>query len=275
MTYRTILVGLDESDGMAGRAAFALALAERLDAKLVGILVNPVPFLPTAMGEGAAYAGPEIMQAQEEANAARSKRLGAAFSQATASAKVECRFMVEEGSPGDIVASHARAVDLTIVGQSRGEGLEAITMEHAEQIVVGAGGPVLVLPHGRPVSQDFGRNWLVAWDGGKEAARALAFALPFLKAAERVVLVAAGEEYHASAEAAVQRLAAHGVKAELENLSEPEGSIGELLLTIASTKQSTAMVMGAYGHSRFRELVMGGATITIVRDAPIPVLFSA
>jgi nucleotide-binding universal stress UspA family protein len=275
MAYRTILVGLDESGSMAERAAFALTLAERMDARLVGILANPPPFMPSALGEGAAYAGPEIMQAQQDANAARSTRLRETFAKVTSAAKVPCLFVTEEGSPGEVVAGYARVADLTIVGQSHGEGLEAIAMEHAEEIVVGAGGPVLVLPRSVPVSRDFARSWLVAWDGGKEAARALAFALPFLQEADRVVLVAAGEEYHASADAAGQRLSAHGVKVEMEKLDEPEGSIGELLLAIASTKQCTAMVMGAYGHSRFRELIMGGATITIVRDAPIPVLFSA
>jgi nucleotide-binding universal stress UspA family protein len=246
-----------------------------MEARLIGILANPLPFMPTALGEGAAYAGPEIMQAQEEANAARTTRLQDRFAEVTASARVPCLFVTETGAPGDVVGGHARVADLTIVGQSHGEGLEALAMEHAEEIVVGAGGPVLVLPRSAPPSPDFGRSWLVAWDGGKEAARALAFALPFLQQADRVVLVAAGEEYHASADAAALRLAGHGIEVELEKLDEPEGSIGELLLTIASTKQCTAMVMGAYGHSRFRELVMGGATITIVRDARIPVLFSA
>lgn len=275
MAYRTILVGLDDSDSMPGRASFALALAERLDARLIGLLVNPPPFLPTALGEGAAYAGPEIMEAQEEANAQRSQRIQALFEAAAAQSEAECVFFCEEGDPGEVVAGHARIADLTIVGQSHGDGLEAIAMEHAEQIVVGAGGPVLVLPRSGTVSQDFSRSWLVAWDGGREAARALAAALPFLQAAERVVLVAAGEEYHASADAAGQRLARHGVRVDVEKLSEPEGGIGALLLTIADTKQCGAMVMGAYGHSRFREMIMGGATIKIIRDARIPVLFSA
>jgi nucleotide-binding universal stress UspA family protein len=275
MAYRTILVGLDDSDSVTERAAFALALAERMEARLIGILANPPPFMPTALGEGAAYAGPEIMEAQEEANEARTTRLRARFAAVTGSAKVPCLFVTEEGAPGDVVSGYARIADLTIVGQSHGEGLEALTMEHAEQIVVGAGGPVLVLPRATPPDPGFGRSWLIAWDGGKEAARALAFALPFLQQAERVVLVAAGEEYHASADAAALRLAGHGVQVEMEKLDEPEGSIGELLMTIASTKQCTAMVMGAYGHSRFRELITGGATITIVRDSRIPVLFSA
>jgi nucleotide-binding universal stress UspA family protein len=275
MAYRTILVGLDDSDGMAERAAFALALAGQWQARLIGLLANPFPFMPTSLGEGAAYGGPEIMEAQEQANAARTRRIRAAFEALPVPEGVSRHFIVDEGAPGDSVSAHARTADLTIVGQSHGEGFEAIAMEHAEQIVVGAGGPVLVLPRGLPPAADFARRWLVAWDGGKEAARALAFALPFLQEAESVVLVAAGEEYHASAEAAAARLAGHGVQVLLEKLAEPEGSVGELLLTVAETKGCTALVMGAYGHSRFRELIMGGATITIVRDARIPVLFSA
>lgn len=275
MAYRTILVGLDESEGMPARAAFALAMAEKHGARLIGILVNPPPFMPTALGEGAAYAGPEIMEAQEEANTARTRRIRARYEQATAAATIERTFVADEGGAGETIAEYARTADLTIVGQSHGDGLEAIAMETAEQVVVGAGGPVLVLPRASSVSPDFAKGWLVAWDGGREAARAVTFALPFLMEADRVTVVAAGSEYHASADALALRLTAHGVKVELEKLDDPDGPIGELLMTIARTKQAGGMVMGAYGHSRFRELITGGATIKVVRDARIPVLFSA
>ncbi|HEX2524752.1 MAG TPA: universal stress protein [Geminicoccus sp.] len=275
MAYRTILVGLDDSDRMPERAAFALALAERHQARLIGILVNPLPFMPTALGESAAYAGPEILEAQEEAAEARPARVQAAFQQATATGTIERQFVAAEGGAGETIAEYARTVDLTIVGQSHGDGLEVIAMETAEQVVVGAGGPVLVLPHGMQVQQDFARSWLLAWDGGREASRALGFALPFLQEADRVVMVAAGSEYHASADAAALRLAGHGVRVELEKLDEPEGHVGDLLLAIADTKQCGAIAMGAYGHSRFRELITGGTTLKIVRDARLPVLFSA
>ena len=260
---------------MSDRVRFAAALAERLGAGLIGVLANPPPFMPASLGEGAAYVGPDVMQAQQAANEARTKRLRADYDALAGGRGIQCSFFSAEGDPGDVVGDFARGADLTIVGQSHGEGLEAIAMEHAEQIIVAAGGPVLVLPHAVPVDPDFAKSWLIAWDGGKEAARALGFALPFLERAERVVLLAAGEEYHASADLAVRRLAMHGVAAECEKLTDPDGSIGDLLLAAAETKGCTAMVMGAYGHSRFRELITGGATISIVRHARIPVLFSA
>ena len=276
MTYQTVLVGLDGSEQTSERLHVALAVAKRMSARrLIGILACPPAIMPTSLGEGAAFVGPELIQAQEQANRERIARLRADFDRATANAGLACSFFSEEGDPDQIVGNFARVADLTVIGQSQGGGLGAMMMEHAEQVVVAAGGPVLVLPNPAPTDPNFARNWLLAWDGGREAARALAFALPFLKRADQVVLVAIGEEYHASADLAAQRLAGHGANVVMEKLSDPEGSIGELLLTVARTKGCTAMAMGAYGHSRFRELIMGGATIAIVKDARIPVLFSA
>ena len=85
-------------------------------------------------------------------------------------------------------------------------------------------------------------------------------ALPLLTTAQKVVLLAVGDEAAASVPAAARRLRRHGVEPQVETLADPDGSIGELLLTVARTKGCDGIVVGAYGHARLRELVLGGAT---------------
>jgi nucleotide-binding universal stress UspA family protein len=182
------------------------------------------------------------------------------------------RDLYEEGDPGDLIAEAARGADLTLAAQAGGAGLDALGPHPIDHVILSAGGPVLMLPRtgwGEPV----GRRAVVAWNGSREAARALKDALPFLVTAETVTLVGAGEDAAASLDVAAALLKRHAAPVRTKPV-EAGHRAGAALLEAAAAEGADLLVMGAYGHSRLREIVLGGATREVSRDARIPVLFS-
>jgi nucleotide-binding universal stress UspA family protein len=175
-----------------------------------------------------------------------------------------------------VVTEHARLHDLAIIPIG-----EQAPLQHyvAECVVFGSGRPTIVVPEepkrGRPSSFDMVG---IAWDFSRPAARAVADALPILSRAKsvRVVTVTQEKTIHtrrSSAELA-KHLACHGIKVVLEEEDAAGRTIGEALENYATAHDLDLLVMGAYGHSRMRDFILGGATKTIVAAPPLPVLLS-
>lgn len=272
MAYRTILIELVDDAQNEARIRCGCQLAERFGAELVALHVSLPPMAPLGYGEGTAYVGPEAFEAQREANRLVRERVEAAFRRACERARLPARDLYDEGEPGEIIAEAARAVELTIAAQAGGGALEAPTRHPIDQVVLSAGGPVLMLPRAS-WAEPLGRRVVVAWNGSREAARALKDALPFLVAAEAVTVVAAGEAAGAALEGAAALLRRHAVPAVTRQV-EPGPLAGATLLDAAAEAGGDLLVMGAYGHSRLREIVLGGATREVLRGAGLPVLFS-
>ncbi|MDX6751523.1 universal stress protein [Geminicoccaceae bacterium 1502E] len=270
MSYKTIVLHLVEEAYAASRTALARRLAERFGAHLVGLHVTPPPIVPVGYGEGAAYVGPEIIEAQREAADELAGRLHKAFT-AAAGEKAEWRRL--DGEPGRALARAGRAADLVISPQAESSVLDFLARHAIEEAALGAGVPVLMLPAGEAPA-DAGRRVLCGWNGKREAARSLHDALPFLAGAESVVLLALGELEGTPLEEAEAMLRRHGVKARSEARDEPD-DVGMALLEAAAAEKADLLVMGAYGHSRLREMVLGGATRHVLAAAPLPVLLSA
>jgi nucleotide-binding universal stress UspA family protein len=268
MTYRTVLVDLTADGPVEARLDVARSLASRFDAVLVGVHVVPELFTPLPIweGGGSVYILPEVIEAQRKVNHEAKERVRAAFDRACG-ADPTVTWREAEGDPVRLLAEAAHASDLVIT--SRGGALGT-----AEQLVTATGVPVLVLPPEMP--RDFGRVVLVAWKGSPEAARAVHEALPFLQhTADRVVLCVVGEEAAAGMEAAAMMLERHGVAVQPKRVEQTDGrSTGEILLAQATAHGADLLVMGAYGHARVRELVFGGVTRHVLREARLPVLFS-
>jgi nucleotide-binding universal stress UspA family protein len=170
-----------------------------------------------------------------------------------------------------MLAEAARTVDLGIVG--RGEPGFADGTWLVGDLATAAGVPVLMLPAG--VSAVAGHTVLVGWNGRREAAGAVHDALPFLQAAREVVLCAVGERGTADLDDAAAMLRRHQVPVRAERLEGADSHAGEILLAQAVAYRADLLVMGAYGHSRLREFVFGGATEHVLHHATLPVLFSS
>ncbi len=171
------------------------------------------------------------------------------------------------------LAAEARLHDLTILDlDPRSEILSRETIEAA---LLGSGRPVLAVPRSHPVFA--GRRILVAWDGSLRAARAAHEALPLLRAAEAVEIVSVGdaEDLLTTVPGAefARHLARHGVAVTVSDLPQA-GSLAETLRTHAGLIRADLIVMGAYGHSRTREVLFGGVTRSLLNNAPVPLFLA-
>jgi nucleotide-binding universal stress UspA family protein len=278
MSYRSLLVHLDNSEHTQQRLDVALRIARQFGAQVQGLYSTFTPdsraFFVMA-GTAEYYA--EHLRRREE----RRSALERLFHGECRRAKVTGQFLRTEGHGNKAVAQHARLVDLVIAGQTDPNDPESFIDDHfVEHLVMAAGRPVLLVPYAG-VFPSIGSRILVAWDGGREAARAAYDAVPFMTHAKQSTVVtvqgAADEgpgERIRGADIALT-LARHDAVVdvlELEGLTDSR--VGDTLLSCAYERGCDLLVMGAYGHSRWQEAVMGGATKAILQSMTIPVLMS-
>jgi nucleotide-binding universal stress UspA family protein len=177
------------------------------------------------------------------------------------------------------VGAQARYADLTVLLQPREVWQEDVRTAILEAVLFGSGRPVLLVPQAWR-RRAIGRKVVIAWNGRREAARALADAAPFLEQADVVTIVVIGagrDEREPGAKAgddAAAHLARRGLKADVRNIDDLGGGQGAALLASAEALGADLIVMGGYGHSRVREFVFGGLTRDLVKSSRIP-LFMA
>ena len=174
--------------------------------------------------------------------------------------------------PG-LFVQYARLRDLTIVSVP-----ESHDQWYAETVIFESGKPTMVLPE-RPRARPFDlKTVMVAWDFSRAAARAIADAIPILEKAREVRIVTVTNEKvldsKHSAEELARNLSRHGIDVVLDKVDAAGRAIGKVLEVHAASSSADVLVMGAYGHSRFREFVLGGATRSLLSKPPLPILFS-
>ena len=280
MSYKDLLVVLDSDAASRGRIDLAAVLAERCAAHLVGLYPLPVPEMPRHLGYfDPAMLDPFFQDLRQQAQAA-SDREREAFEHAASLRGLSAEWrVVAEGLESD-PALHARYVDLTILGQldpDRGD-LELI-WPRPEQVALASGRPVLIVPYAGHF-ETVGHRVLIGWNATREATRAVNDAMPLLAAADVVTVLTIdareGPDAHGELPGAdiSLHLARHGVKAEIERTVSAGIPAGEVLLSRAADLGADLLVIGAYGHSRVRELLLGGATRSILQSMTLPVLMS-
>ena len=282
MAYRTILAPVETAASGTGSLAVAATLARLNAARLVGLHVMPPAY---EAAEQAILTLPTVRRQIEARRREAAAAAEAAFRHAAGDlpqAAWETDAAESNEDLQRIVCRRARTADLIVVPQiGAGERLEDAPGDLPEALVMQAGRPVLVVPQAGQFPS-IGRRALVAWNQSREASRALADAMPFLEAAEEVCVLtinetggshAAGSEDPRAAQA-VAYLASHGVKAKALRDYATELRAGDLLLSRASDLGADLLVLGAYGHSRLREMVLGGVTRDILQHMTVPVLMS-
>jgi nucleotide-binding universal stress UspA family protein len=171
------------------------------------------------------------------------------------------------------VSRLARYFDATVLQQPDPAGTE--TADLIEAVLFGSGRPVLIVPCRQVPFQV--TTVVIAWDEGRPAARAVADALPLLYLAERVEVVTVGDlrgDPSRDSRPLVRHLARHGIEARMTNLVSNHGSVASILLSHAAEVHADLLVMGGYGHSRLREIVLGGTTRRILQTMTVPVLMA-
>ena len=272
MSYKTILVHLDDRARRAERLQVGVNLAASFEAHLVGLFALDAAYIPSyVLAEGGSVMQ-EIERRRRGEAAAQAER---EFRQAERRAGGKSEWRLSMDGALAAVSLSARYADLVVAGQP--EPGDGAAKAFAGELVLSVGRPVLFVPYvGRFPS--VGKRVLVAWNASREAARAVSDALPFLARAESVELVAfdPGSADHGelpSADVALY-LARHGVKASAARQSAPGLDIGSQVLSRAADDGADLIVMGGYGHSRLRELVLGGVTRTMLEAMTVPVLMS-
>jgi nucleotide-binding universal stress UspA family protein len=276
MTYKTILLHVNDERRVAGLVAAATVLATHYEAHLIGLYVMPpVPtYGVTSVGAGMIKAS--LGTFREEA-----KRVRAAFEQATEGLAFVSEWRsVDARDPGvaETIMDHGRVTDLIIASQRDRDWDFSMLLDEPERLAIESGRPALIVPHKGKFS-NFGRRITVAWNGTREAARATFDALPLLKEAKnvRILWINPQDDPDAgdipTAEIAAS-LARHGVKCEGRMLLADDAKVGDVLRSDMEEDGSDLLVMGAYGHSRLREFMFGGATREVLRHMTVPVLMS-
>ncbi len=279
MSFKSLLVFADDSDASALRLDTAIALADRHDAQLTACALAEQPAYYYGIGtEVAADVYLEDLErakamAREVADAAGKRLAGSAHDGGARWAT---------GSPSaipEVAARHARYADLSLIGQPFESAQETLLTKVFEGVLFDSGRPFVMIPRAWSGGA-FGERILIAWAPRKEAARAVADAMPFIEAAESVHIAmvdpdtgesAHGEEPGADLAAALAR---HGVPVTVDALPSAGQSVAGRLLTHAADCAASLIVMGGYGHWRLRESLFGGATRDMVRQTTVPLLLA-
>jgi nucleotide-binding universal stress UspA family protein len=276
MTPKSILVLVDGGPQSEATLATGLAVAKSFGAQVQALHVqaDPATLVPI-VGEGMSGAMVEqVMDAMAKAVDQRAQKARAAYDKLSAAGSgVALTWRQEMGPEPVVLAAAGRLVDLTVLGRPD-KSMDGQTAASLDAALFDTGRPVLVAPPA--VATSFGRRVALAWNGSAEASRVVACALPYLVQAEHVtVLSAPGTDKRAPAEALIAYLALHGVKADAQSFElHHHQSVGHGLLEQAEKMSADLLAMGAYGHSRLREMILGGATRDVLAQATLPVLMA-
>ncbi len=279
MTFRTLLAPLSGTHDDVGVLAWAVALADRFDARLDALFVRrSAGSAPDFLGDAFSTYGVEDLLNQLAA-AAETARDQAQDAFAAATAKLAEKrvgdFRDRVGHPRDVIGRECRLADLVVVA-APGAGPREPRWDAFESAVLGGVRPVLSVPDSVSADAVGLENVLVAWDGGVEAARAVNASLPFLTRAKNITVLRVGENSEDLEPVAdlARYLDAHGVEANGRTAKASSGSAAQAILDQAAETGADLLVMGAFGHSLWPAPFRGGITARIAKQAAVPLLLT-
>ena len=278
MAYKDLLVHVDDTRSCAARLQAAVDLAAAHEAHLTGVYIIAHPS-PAVFATD--HVPPEVLGSMQQRARERAEAALARFAEVAGRNQISFETRIDRVLYTEVVdalATNARYADLAIVGQADPDDPEG-PRYLPEGVTLGSGRPSLVIPYIGP-APTLGQRVTVAWNAGREAARAVNDALPILTRAQAVDVVTVnpseapfrhGEEPGADI---ALHLARHGVKVEVQRIDTRDLDVANAILSHFADRGSDLLVMGAYGHSRLRELVLGGVTRTILHDMTVPVFMA-
>lgn len=278
MAYKTILVHLDQKERAANRIRIAANLAKAEDAYLIGaamIGISTLTFREARINEKDPALASHLKFLTE-----RAEGFVEDFIQEIEGMGVlSYEGRVVDGEAGYGISMQARYSDLVVIGQTNlNDEAPIVQPDFPEFVVIHTGRPVLLIPHSYE-KETVGSRVLVAWNASKEARRAVTDAIPLLRRAEVVDVVMFNVETEpdmrdeSSVTDLAVYLARHGVNVHILKRQQAR-NIGQSLLEIAAERGTDLLVLGGYGHTRFRQFLLGGVTRTILSESPLPVLMS-
>jgi nucleotide-binding universal stress UspA family protein len=272
---KDVMVPLDGTAADEARLAAANDIADLFESQIIGLFLNVLPVvIAQEDGIGAMQAAHLLQKARDAGDKTQARLMGRL---ARLQKPVELhRFDILNDAAGDLAAREARTADAFVALRPDQSLLE---LEHlVESVLFGSGRHIFLVPNRKPAKAMFNRI-LVAWNGTRESARALAEALPYLHKAHEATVVVVDDEPRAEGRAtlgkdAVDHLKHHGINATLHHARLRDHDVGATLIAETRRLKADLIVMGGYGHSRLREWLLGGATYALLHKAPVPLLLA-
>lgn len=269
MSIKDIFVYVDNDMDCESRLESASSLCKTFEAQLTGLYLLQKISIPAYAG---AYMPVEVYEANDEETLKLRDKAKAIFTAKAESLNIMGNFRAAEGDVSTALNHYSRYADLLIVPQRKSDRFDFNPYYQLPDVLLGAACPVLLLPDNKnPVLPP--ETALLAWDGKRECARALKASMPMLSQVKRIDVVAVNCDDDDATEIA-RHIAHHGIETKVHSVADSQSDIGETILNQASVLDNQMIIMGAYGHSRIRELMLGGTTRHILEHVQLPVLFS-
>lgn len=273
---KDLVVNLSAGGAQEPAADFAISIAKAFNATVSGVAFVYEPVIPATIMGGIPT---EIIESQRSESMKWAQASVDLFAKTAAAAGVKAETRMVDASlagASDLFGQIARRFDLAVVGQA-----EKKSTTPADLIIEGAlfesGRPVVVVPYiqKKPLQLD---HIAICWDGSRQAARAVADAMPFLERAKKVEIVVVfgepGKAYQTRGAVMSEHLTRHGVPVEVKRITAANMDVQSAILSYVAESSTDFLVMGGYGHSRLREWILGGVTRSMLASMTIPVLMA-
>lgn len=270
---KSFLAHADPTQACRNRLALSMQLAQSFDAHLTALNITPTYAVPVY---AEAPMGPDIIDAVRQAGRDNTRKSKEILESVKADYNVETTWRAVDGDIVSALCSHAHCADMVILGQYNPDDPSDPNPGVVEHVLMEAGRPCLVVPYIKD-SYDLMSNVLVAWNGSRESARAVKDALPIMRKAKQVevLLINPGKgSNETDGENVCTYLSRHGINARLNRLHNKEIPTGDTLLSHAADISAELIVIGAYGHARLREKILGGVTQHLLEHMTVPVFMS-
>ncbi|MFO7853898.1 MAG: universal stress protein [Paracoccaceae bacterium] len=277
MTVKNILVSYNALPGADAALGVAMLMARKYGAHLTGLLSWGPSRISGALGP---WMTPELMRSIREQETERRAEIAGAWREATRALEKEhpgkVHWMDLGGDADESLMEAARVYDIVVMGADESDDDTAHLTPHPDVVALRAGRPVLIVPTGYRTDRLVERA-VLAWDGGRTAARAMADAMDLLETKSHVTVFSAGpddETRRREGLDVVAHLARHGVHTDWRHVTRPPRGVAEAILDTVRDTGAGLLVMGAYEHRKLAEDLIGGVTRTILERAETPVLMS-
>jgi len=273
---KNLLIHLDHSTGCQNRLQTAFALARDFEAEITGLFVVPDYIVPSYVE---AQISVDLIADVTEKAIARAEETLEGYRKLADKAGVKMQARVVEGQVIPILREHSKYADLLLLGQDQPDDPDNASYGLADALLFEGGCACLVVPHSGKLAAP-GKRILLTWNASRESAHAMRAAMPLLARAETVVVLSSEPDYldaetargHPHAEELMHFLKSHGIESTSGGIDDPGLAAGEAILAQAAEMNADMIVMGAYGHARLREIILGGVTRDLLKQSPVPLL---
>ena len=278
MDIKNILLHLDHSSGCRNRLETAFNLARDFDAQITGLFVVPDYVVPSYVE---AQISVDLITDITEKAVARADEELAGYQKLADDAGVKMEAHVVEGQVIPILREHSKYTDLLLLGQDQPDDPDNASYGLADALLFEGASACMVVPHSGKLAAP-GKRILLTWNASREAARALREAMPILSRAEEIVVLSSEPDDadvdmargHPHARELAHFLESHGIQTISSGISDVDMNVSDAIIGQAADMNADMIVMGAYGHARLREIILGGVTRDLLKQSPLPLFLA-